>query len=162
MTPRDLRNTHPTGNSCRDTLSFTKKALKLPQYFTCWRRSLLAITSKFGLLTIRRHSATRKRLSLYPQGGRSGMKKPKKHSSTLITTTTSIHLPKQTLAWHEGNSPHQWYSLHKSRKGRFAWVMKSLPQYKAAWADITHTKSSVARSELILIDITELILNWFF
>ena len=33
MTPRDLRNIHTTGNSCRDTLPCANMALKLPQYF---------------------------------------------------------------------------------------------------------------------------------
>ena len=33
MTPRDLRNIHTTGNSCRDALPCAKMALKLPQYF---------------------------------------------------------------------------------------------------------------------------------
>ena len=33
MTPRDLRNTHTTGNSCRGTLPCVNMALKLPQYF---------------------------------------------------------------------------------------------------------------------------------
>ena len=32
----------------------------------------------------------------------------------------------------------------------------------AAWADITLARFSVAHPEFILIDITELILNWFF
>ena len=48
MTPRDLRNIHNTGNSCRDTLPYMNMALKLPRYFTCWWRSLLVTTSKFG------------------------------------------------------------------------------------------------------------------
>ena len=39
--------------------------------------------------------------------------------------------------------------------------MKSLPKYKAVWADIACTKFSVARPEFVLIDITELVLNWF-
>ena len=39
----------------------------------CWWRSLLVTTSKFGLLTIRQHSATRKHLFLHPQGERSGL-----------------------------------------------------------------------------------------
>ena len=54
----------------------------------------MVTTSKFGLLTIRWHSATRKHLFLYPQGGRSGLRKPKEKASTLITATTSIYLPK--------------------------------------------------------------------
>ena len=48
MTPRDLRNIHNTGNSCRDALPCTNMALKLPRYFKRWWRSLLVATSKFG------------------------------------------------------------------------------------------------------------------
>ena len=33
MTPRDLRNIHTTGNSCKDLLSCVDIALKLPHYF---------------------------------------------------------------------------------------------------------------------------------
>ena len=33
MTPRDLRNIHTTGNSCRDALWCANMALKLPRYF---------------------------------------------------------------------------------------------------------------------------------
>ena len=33
MTPRDLRNIHTTGNSCRDALPCANMALKLPWYF---------------------------------------------------------------------------------------------------------------------------------
>ena len=33
MTPRDLRNIHTTGNSCRDALPCANMALKLPRYF---------------------------------------------------------------------------------------------------------------------------------
>ena len=36
------------------------------------------VLSKFSLLTIRRHSATRKQLLSYTQGDRSGQRKPKK------------------------------------------------------------------------------------
>ena len=56
--------------------------------FTSWWRSLLVATSKFGVLTIRRHSATSKHLFLYPQGDRSGLRKQKKnkhqHNTHLI------------------------------------------------------------------------------
>ena len=37
--------------------------------------------------------------------------------------------------------------------------MKSLPYYKAAWADITRAKFSTACQQFILVDLTELILN---
>ena len=47
-------------------------------------------------------------------------------------------------------------------KTGFVQAMKSLPQYKAAWADIVHAKFSKPHPEFILIDMTELILNWFF
>ena len=33
MTPRDLRNIHTTGNSCRDALPCANMALKLSRYF---------------------------------------------------------------------------------------------------------------------------------
>ena len=49
-----------------------------PSVFTCWWRSLFVATSTFSLLTIRRHSATRKHLLLYPEGDWSGLTKPKK------------------------------------------------------------------------------------
>ena len=95
MTRRVLRNIHTTGNSCRDTLPCMNMALKLPQYFYLLIESLLVATSKFGLLTARQHSATRKHLFPYPQGDKSGQRKPKKEkASILITATTSVHLPK--------------------------------------------------------------------
>ena len=38
---------------------------------------------------------TRKRLLLYPQGDRSGLRKPQKEkASALVTATTSVYLPK--------------------------------------------------------------------
>ena len=53
----------------------------------------MVATFKFGLVTIRQHSATRK--FPYTQGDRSGLRKLKKDKhSTLITVTTSTHLPK--------------------------------------------------------------------
>ena len=78
MTCRDLRNIHTTGNNCRDALPCANMALKLPRYFYLLMRSLLVATSKFSLLTIRRHNATRKHLSPCPQGDRSGLGKSKK------------------------------------------------------------------------------------
>ena len=33
MTPRNLRNVHTTGNSCRDALPCANMAQKVPQYF---------------------------------------------------------------------------------------------------------------------------------
>ena len=55
----------------------------------------MVATSKFGLLTIRRHTATRKHLFLYPHGYRSGLRKPQKDKHQhKIKATTSVHLPK--------------------------------------------------------------------
>ena len=78
MTPRDLRNIHTTGNSCRDALPCTNMALKLPQYFYLLMESLLVAPSTFGLLTIKQHSATRKYPLQCHQGDRSGLRMPKK------------------------------------------------------------------------------------
>ena len=53
----------------------------------------MVATFKFGIPTIRRHSATRKNIFLYPQGNISGVRKLKKgKASTLITAATCIHL----------------------------------------------------------------------
>ena len=41
MTPRDLRNIHTTGNSCRDTLPCANMALKLSRYFYLLMEKLL-------------------------------------------------------------------------------------------------------------------------
>ena len=76
--------------------SCVNMALK-PSIFICWWRSLLVATSKFSLFTTRwknNWKQSRKHLFLYPQGGRSGLRKPKEKASTLITATTSIYLPK--------------------------------------------------------------------
>ena len=88
MTPRDLRNIHTTGNSCRGAHSCADMAQKLSWYFTCWWRSILVVASKFGLLTMRQHSATIKHLLPYPQGDRSDLRKQKKIS---INTNHSYH-----------------------------------------------------------------------
>ena len=77
MTLRDLRNIHTTRSSYRDALPCTSMALKLPQYFFLLMEKPLGATSKFDLLTIRWHSATRKHLFLYPQGDRPGLRKAK-------------------------------------------------------------------------------------
>ena len=69
-------------------------ALKLPNKFACRSRSLLVATSKFSLLTIQQHCAIIKHLFLDLQGDRSGLRKSKRISSTLITAYTSVHLPK--------------------------------------------------------------------
>ena len=44
MTPRDLRNNHTTGNSCRDTLQCATWHKNYLSIFTCWWRSLLVAT----------------------------------------------------------------------------------------------------------------------
>ena len=78
MTPRDLRNIYIIRNSCRDALPCTNMALKVPRYFYLLTEMPLVLTFKFGLLTIRRHRATRKHFFQYTQGDRSGLRNPKK------------------------------------------------------------------------------------
>ena len=51
MTPRNLRNIHATGNSCRDALPCGKMALKLPPYF------YLLMEKPFGCYFFRRKKA---------------------------------------------------------------------------------------------------------
>ena len=78
MTLRDLRNIDNTGVSCRDTLPCVTWHWNNPSIFICWWRSLLVATSKFGLLTIRWHSALRKHLFLYPKVDSWALRKPTK------------------------------------------------------------------------------------
>ena len=67
----------------------------IPLFLPAHGEAAWSLFPVLGLLTIRRHSATRKHLFPYPQGDRSGLRKPKKgYASTLITDTTSVHLPK--------------------------------------------------------------------
>ena len=87
MTPRDLRNTHTTRNSCRARLPWT--TWFSATIFTCWWRSPLVPASKFGLLTIKQHNATKKHLFLYPQG----------KSSALRGQSTSINIIASTLTF---------------------------------------------------------------
>ena len=96
MTPRDLRNIHTTGNSCRDALPCANMALKLPRYFYLLMEKPLGRYFQVRSPYYQAAQCNRKHLFLYPQGDRSGLGKPKKKrtSITLITATTSVHLPK--------------------------------------------------------------------
>ena len=70
---------HTTGINCRDTLPCTNMALKLPQYFlpadgeASWLLlpSLVSVVSG-GIVQ------PEKDVFLYPQGDKSGLRKPKK------------------------------------------------------------------------------------
>ena len=62
MITRDLRNIHITRNSFREKIPCVTWHQNYPGTFTCWWRNLLVLTSKFGLLILRLHSATRKHL----------------------------------------------------------------------------------------------------
>ena len=59
----------------------------------------MVATSKFGILTIRQHNATRKHLfqSVSPRQQVRSEKAKKGYASTLITATTSVLLPKPVL-----------------------------------------------------------------
>ena len=85
---------YPHHQSCRDAFPCANMALKLPQYFYLLMEKPLGRYFQVQSPYIRWHSATRKHLFLYPQGDRSDLGKPKKDKITLITATTSVHLPK--------------------------------------------------------------------
>ena len=94
MIPRNLRNICTTRNNCRDALPCGNIALKLPPIFTCWWRSLLVATSKFGLLTIRQYGATRKHQTVSSRWQVRSEKAKKWEASTLTPAIISVHLPK--------------------------------------------------------------------
>ena len=125
MTPTDLRNIHTTRKSWRNVLPCTNMALKLPGSFTCCWRSLLVATSKFGLLTIRWHSAARKHLFLYPQGDRSGLGKPKKDK----------HHTNQS--YHQRSSPYASLNL-SNNKARISFKQPNRKRWGAKLVDVKH------------------------
>ena len=83
-----------------------------------------------SLLTIRWHSATRKRLLLYPQGDRSGLKKPEKDITTNINP--SYHQPpspKVSLNWSTNKIRFSFNQPNRKRWGaRLVNVIKHLPE----------------------------------
>ena len=96
MTSRDLSNIHTTGNNCRDALPCTNMALKLPRDFYLLMEKPLGryfqVRSPYYL------AAQCNQKTLIPVSSRRQVrseKAKKGQASTLITATTSIHLPKR-------------------------------------------------------------------
>ena len=95
MTPRDLRNIHTTGSSCRDALPCVNMALKLPWYFYLLMEKPLGRYFQVRSPYYQAAQCNQKTPIPVPQGDRSGLGKPKKMISiTLIRATTSVHFPK--------------------------------------------------------------------
>ena len=95
MTPRDLRNIHTTGNSCRDALPCANMALKLPRYFYLLMEKPLG--RYFQVRSPYYQAAQWNHKALIPVSSRRQVrseKAKKGQASTLITSTTSVHLPK--------------------------------------------------------------------
>ena len=95
MTPWDLRNIHTTGNSCRDTLPCTNMALKLPQYFYLLMEKPLG--RYFQVQSPYYQVAECNQKTLIPVSSKLQVrseKAKKGYTSTLITATTNVHLPK--------------------------------------------------------------------
>ena len=83
MSPRDLRNIHTTRNSCRDALPCANMALKLPWYF------YMLMEKPLGC-----YFQVRNTYSCNLKVTGQVWESQKSISITLITATTSIHLPK--------------------------------------------------------------------
>ena len=95
MTPRDLRNIHNTRNSCRDALPCMYMALKLPQYFYLLMEKPLGFHFKVPSLYYQAALCNQK--TPIPVSSRWQVRSEqakKGYVSTLITATTSAHLPK--------------------------------------------------------------------
>ena len=90
MTPRDLRNIHTTRSSCRDTLPCANMALKLPRYFYLLMEKPLGSVSLLSGSTVQPEHTYSRILKVTGQVWES----QKRISITLITATTSVHLPK--------------------------------------------------------------------
>ena len=95
MTPRDLRNIHTTGNSCRDALPCTKMALKLPLYFYLLMEKPLGHYFQVRSPYYQAAQCNQKTFIPVSSGRQVRSEKAKKgQASILITATTSVHLPK--------------------------------------------------------------------
>ena len=95
MTPRDLRNIHTTGNSCRDAIPCSNMALKLPRYFYLLMEKPLGCY--FQVRSPYYQAAQCNQKTLIPVSSRQPVRSEKTKkglASTLITATTSVHLPK--------------------------------------------------------------------
>ena len=94
MTTRDLRNIHTTGNSCRDALPCANMALKLPRYFYLLMEKPLGRYFQVQSPYYQVAQCNQKTpISISSRWQVRSEKAKKGYASTLITTTTSIHLP---------------------------------------------------------------------
>ena len=99
MTPRDLRNVHTTGNSCRDALPCMNMALKLPRYFYLLMEKLLGCYFQDGSPCYQVSQCDQKTpIPVFSRWQVSCDKARKGQASTLITATTSVCLPKPVSA----------------------------------------------------------------
>ena len=95
MTPRELINIHTIRNSCRDTLPCAIMVLKLPWYFYMLMEEPLGCY--FQVQSPYYQEAQCKQKTPIPVSLKWQLrseKTKKGQASTLITATTSIHLPK--------------------------------------------------------------------
>ena len=95
MTPRDLRNIHTTGNSCVDVLPCKDMELKLPRYFYLLMEKPLGRYFQVRFPYYQAEQCNQKRyIPLSSRRHVMSEKVQKGYASTLITATTSVHLPK--------------------------------------------------------------------
>ena len=78
MTPREIRNIHTTGNSCRDALPCANMALKLPQYFHLLMEKSLGCYFLLQSPYYQAPQCNQKTPIPTSQGDRSGLRKLKK------------------------------------------------------------------------------------
>ena len=95
MTPRDLRNINTTRNSCRDALPCANMAIKLPLYFhqlmeKPFGRYFQVLCPCYQAVQCNQktHTPISSRWQVRSEKAKKGK------ASTIITATTSIHLPK--------------------------------------------------------------------
>ena len=95
LTLRDLRNIHNTRNSCWDALPCANMTLKLPRYFYLLNEKLLGRCFQVWSPYYHAAQCNQKTPISVSSGWQVRFEKAKKgQASTLITATTSIHLPK--------------------------------------------------------------------
>ena len=135
MTPRDLRNIRTTGNSFRDTLPCANMALKLPWHFYLLMEKPLG--RYFHVRSPYYQVAQCNQKIPIPVSSRwqvSSEKAKKGYASTLITTTTSVHLPKP-VSTDLKTKPYSILTNPIGKNGVQSWSMQNIYPIRDFYCD---------------------------
>ena len=125
MTPRDLRNIHTTKNSCRDALPCAKMVPKLPQYFYLLMEKPLGCYFQVWSPYFQVAQCNQKTsIPIFSRWQVRSEKAKKGWALTLITPTTSVHLP-ELVSTDVTIKPDSVLTNAIGKGGVWSWSMKT-------------------------------------